>query len=121
MYDVEEALKYGVVAFDWSNGRTIWENTKPMDDEELLTKQAEMVLSRDPGVAGGQPKVWVYRETIQALNFFSSVREKLDDEAFAGWFYRFKDYKGVESNNSYHVPACDLEKCSGFCEYSGNT
>lgn len=115
MYDVDEALKYGVVAFDWSNGRTVWENNKPMNDEELLTRQAELVLSRDPGMAGGQPRVWVYRETIQALNFFSSVREKLDDEAFAGWFYRFKDYKGATSNNSYHVPACDLDKCSGFC------
>jgi hypothetical protein len=50
-----------------------------MNDEELLTKQADMVLSKDPGMAGGQPRVWVYRETIQALNFFTSVREKLDD------------------------------------------
>merc|ERR1712190_526912 len=35
-----------------------------------------------------------------------------------GWFIKFKDYKGPESNNSYHVPACDFAppnpKCSGF-------
>lgn len=53
-----------------------------MIDEEMLTEQADMVLSRDPGIAGGQPRVWVYRETIQALNFFTSVREKLDDPAY---------------------------------------
>ena len=53
-----------------------------MTDEEMLTEQADMVLSRDPGIAGGQPRVWVYRETIQALNFFTSVREKLDDPAY---------------------------------------
>jgi len=114
MHDVEVALQYGVVVYDWSNGRELWANARPMNDEELLTEQAEMVLARDPGVPGGQPRVWVYRETIQALNFFTSVREKLDDDGFAGWFYRFKDYKGRASNNSYHVPACDLDKCSGF-------
>ena len=27
-----------------------------MNDEEVLTKQAEMVLSRDPGITGGQSK-----------------------------------------------------------------
>lgn len=36
-------------------------------------------------------------------------------QAFSGWFYRFKDYKGPASNSSYHVPACDTGgKCSGF-------
>jgi hypothetical protein len=114
MHDVEEAIRYGVVAYDWSNGRELWENAKPMNDEELLTKQAEMVLAVDPGLSGGQPRVWVYRETIQALNFFTSVREKLDDAQYEGWFYRFRDYNGSSSNSSYHVPACDREKCSGF-------
>lgn len=42
------------------------------------------------------------------------MREKLDDPAYSGWFVRFKDYKGPQSNNSYHVPACTYEKCSGF-------
>lgn len=76
-----------------------------MSDEELLTKQAEMVLAADPGVAGEAPKVWVYRNSIRALNFYSSVREKLDDPNFAGFFVRLKDYKGKASNGSYSVPA----------------
>lgn len=58
-HNVEEALEYGVVVYDWSNGREIWANEKPMNDEELLTTQAEMVLARDPGIAGGQQRVWV--------------------------------------------------------------
>ena len=36
-------------------------------------------------------------------------------KAYSGWFYRFKDYNGSASNNSYNVPACDAAgKCSGF-------
>ena len=38
--------------------------------------------------------------TIKALNWYGSVREKLDDPKYASWFIRFKDYKGKESNNS---------------------
>eukprot|EP00051_Salpingoeca_urceolata_P027693 m.482796 g.482796 ORF g.482796 m.482796 type:complete len:583 (-) comp22669_c0_seq1:268-2016(-) len=113
-HDVEEAISYGVAVYDWSNGKAIWANAKPMTDEELLTKQAEMVLAADPGIPGEQPRVWVYRNTIKALNWYTSVRVKLDNPAYAGWFYRFKDYKGPQSNHSYHVPACTYEKCSGF-------
>ena len=63
---------------------------------------------------------------IKALNWYGSVREKLDDPKYASWFIHFKNYKGKSptdnaSNNSYHVPACDWygnstspPKCSGF-------
>ena len=40
-----------------------------MNSEELLTKQAEMVLAADPGLEGYAPRVWVYRNTIKALNW----------------------------------------------------
>ena len=50
--------------------------------EELLVKQAEMVLAADPGVPGHAPRVWVYRNNIKALNWFSSVRKKLDDPKY---------------------------------------
>ena len=87
-----------------------------MNCEEMMTKQAEMVLAVDAGIEGEQPKVWIYRNTIKALNWFTSVREKLDDPAFAGWFVPFANYSGPQSNGSYNVPACTFEKCSGFCE-----
>ena len=121
MHDVSHAVKFGLVVYDWSNAKALWANAHPMNSEELLTKQAEMVLAADPGIPGEQPRVWVYRNTIKALNWYTSVREKLDDPAYAGWFVKFKDYQGPESNNSYHVPACDWygnttfpPKCSGF-------
>lgn len=118
MHDVGHALKFGVVVYDWSNAKALWANAHPMNSEELLTKNAEAVLAADPGVEGEAPRVWVYRNTIKALNWYTSVREKLDDPRYASWFIKFKDYKGPQSNNSYHVPACDWAppnpKCSGF-------
>jgi hypothetical protein len=132
LHDPVYAASFGVAVYDWSNAKSEWVNTHPMNCEEMLTKQAEMVLAEDPGipthactrvhtcmrmtekyswhvagVEGGQPRVWVYRNTIKALNWFSSVREKLDDPQYSGWFVKLKDYAGPSSNSSYHVPACD--------------
>lgn len=121
MHSVAEAIRYGITVYDWSNAKLLWANAHPMNDDELLTKQAEAVLAADPGIPGEQPRVWVYRNKIKALNWYSSVREKLDDPAFAGWFVKFKNYHGGSSNNSYAVPTCDWfgspgmpPKCSGF-------
>ena len=50
MHDVSHAVKYGTVVYDWSNAKKIWANAHPMSSEELITKQAEMVLKADPGV-----------------------------------------------------------------------
>eukprot|EP01079_Euglenida_sp_SAG-EU17-18_P002446 gene2447-3216_t len=105
LHDVAEAVRWGIVVYDWplpctigepqalplpslrSNAKALWANAHPMDDDGMLLRQAEMVLAADSGV-------WVYRNKIKALNWYGSVREKLDDPAYAGWFVRFKDYKG---------------------------
>ena len=54
-----------------------------MNDEDLLTRQAEMVLAagerRDPRPSDEQPRVWVYRNKVKGLNWYRSVRDKLDD------------------------------------------
>jgi hypothetical protein len=64
----------------------------------------------------------------QALNWYSSVREKLDDPRYASWFIKFRGFnntpypggQGLAQNNSFHVPACDwydngtAPRCSGF-------
>jgi hypothetical protein len=105
-----------------SNAKALWVNAQPMNCDELLTKQAEMVQAADPGVPGEQPRVWVYRNTAKALNFYGSVREKLDDPAYAGWFVRYdpERYRGAASNASFVSTPCDwhynstyVPKCSG--------
>ena len=62
-HNVDEALKFGIVSYDWSNAKQLWVNNfpKPMNDEELLTKQAEMVLAADK--KPNKTKVWIYRNT----------------------------------------------------------
>ena len=57
--------------FNWMQ---VWANTHPMNSDDLLLKQAEMLLAADPGVPGYAPRVWVYRNTIKALNWYTSVR-----------------------------------------------
>lgn len=113
MHSVQHAIKFGVVVYDWSNARAIWTNAHPMSPEELITKQAELVYAADPGVPGNAPRVWAYRNTIKALNWFSSVREKLDDPKYAGWFVKFDGFSDTpypggkiarSKNGSYHVP-----------------
>jgi len=72
-----------------------------------------MVLADDPGIPGGPPRVWAYRNGIKALNWYSSVREKLDDPAYSSWFIKFKGFTndpwpgglGKAQNKSFHVPA----------------
>ena len=120
------------MVYDWSNGKALWANEHPMDSQSLITKQAEMVLDIDPGVPGYAPRVWAYRNTIKALNWYSSVREKLDDPKYASWFIKFNGFsntpypggQGEKQNGSFHVPTCDWynngtkPRCSGFYHVS---
>ena len=91
--------------------------------------QAELVLAADPGFEGYNPRVWAYRNTIKALNWYSAVREKLDDPKYSSWFTKFKGFDdkrypgglGKTINGTLHVPNCDWygtadspPKCSGF-------
>ena len=50
--------------------------------------------------------------SIKALNWFSSVREKLDDPQYSGWFIKFS------GKGNYSQPACDTNynppRCSKF-------
>ena len=114
-HNASYAAQFGVVSYDWSYAKQLWAQDKPMTCEESLTEQAESVLAEmGPYVKGEQPRLWVYRNTIKALNWFSSVREKLDDPKYSGWFVKFANYSGPQNNGSYNVPACTWEKCSGL-------
>ena len=101
-----------------------------MTSEELITAQAEAVYAADPGVKGSTPRVWAYRNTIKALNWYWKVRVKLDDPRYADWFIKFKGFsnspypggqgQSVNGTGTYHVPVCDFynngtaPRCSGF-------
>jgi hypothetical protein len=102
------AAQWGLVDFDWSNAKDLWANTKPMDCQERLLAQVMSVKLMNPST-----KTFVYRNLVKALPWYTEVREKLDDPAYAGWFLKFKDY-GTVNTTSYYVPPCTGNKCSQF-------
>ena len=108
-FDPAFGSKFGVADYDWSNTKNVWVNTKPMDCEKLLVTQAQLNRKINPN-----SRAFVYRNLVKALNWFGSVREKLDDPAYSGFFLKFDPaLKG-----KYHVPQCDSNysppKCSIF-------
>ena len=85
---------------DWSNSKQQWVQGRPMDAETPLVKQAELLTKANLG-----QRVWVYRNIVIAYPWFPSVREKLRDPLYSGWFIPFG--KPPFSNGSFHVPQCD--------------
>lgn len=92
---------WGVVDFDWSNAKEIWAKSKPMNDEELLFKQVQMTTS-----ATAHATVWVYRCSVYAYPWYTSVRTILDDPAYSDWFIKVRPFKaGLEA--ILHVSCTD--------------
>eukprot|EP01048_Picozoa_sp_COSAG05_P016543 COSAG05_NODE_2141_length_3486_cov_4.423679_3_plen_471_part_00 len=92
---------WGIVDFDWSNAKGKgtadgWAKHKPMDCAEMLHQQVAMTTAASPDTT-----VWVYRNSIKALPWYSSVREKLLDPAYGQWFLDFSNPQAA------HVPSCD--------------
>ena len=72
--DPQSTLGWGIVDFDWSNAKDMWAKAKPMDCEERLVEQVRLTTSASPGTT-----VWVYRNGIKALPWYTLVREKVTD------------------------------------------
>ena len=99
--DPQSTVGWGIIDFDWSNAKEMWAKAKPMDCEERLVEQVRRTTDASPGTT-----VWVYRNGIKALPWYTLVREKVTDPAYAAWFMRFSD--AVVANHSVaHVPVCD--------------
>ena len=85
---------------DWSNAKALWVNP-PMLDEELLLEQCARLKALNPAL-----RCFVYRNLVKALPWYSSVREKVTNPAYAGWFLKSK-VGGPFGNGSFYVPQCD--------------
>jgi len=96
---------WGLIDFDWSNAKQFWAKAKPMDCAELLLKQVQITTEASPGTT-----VYVYRNSIKALPWYTSVRLTLNDPAYARWFLTFDP-----KISSYHVPTCDNNYTPPLC------
>jgi len=102
--NVESTKGWGVIDFDWSNAKAIWAQQKPMNDEELLFKQVQMTTA-----ATANSTVWVYRCSVYAYPWYTSVRTILDDPAYSDWFIKFKKegpWSQPKCDNNYNPPLC---------------
>lgn len=90
--------KFGLIDIDWSNGKELWANAHPMDAEETMSKQARILKSfacptQCPSPQGCKHRgdcsthVFVYRNLVKALPWLTSVREKLIDPQYSGFFF----------------------------------
>ena len=75
---------FSIVDVDWSNARSLWARAQPMNCEELLLQQALQIKQSSPST-----RVYIYRNSVKMLPWFSTVREKLTDAAYAPWFLPF--------------------------------
>ncbi len=107
-FDAALAAQFGIVSFDWSNEKAQWAAAKPMDCEERMAAQVSRVKQINPAA-----KVFGYRNLVKALPWFSTVRAKLEDARYAGFFLAFNG----SAPGAYHVPDCapeDAAKCSAL-------
>lgn len=46
--DLDFYGRWGIISIDWANAREVWAQQQPMDCEERLVKQAQMLKARNP-------------------------------------------------------------------------
>jgi len=121
--DPQTTKGWGVIDFDWSNAKQIWVKHRPMDDEEILQQQVIMSTSASLGQT-----VWVYRGSMWAYPWYTSVRLTLEDPAYADWFLKFKPqgpWTSSKCDNNYDPPICsdyyhNQEQSPGFPSGDGD-
>jgi hypothetical protein len=97
LVNAEWAKEWTLVDVDWNSDKVTWSSKTPMDAEEdmlanlLAIKQASCTNGFDPTVTGsgfgpGCSITWLYRNGIKALPWHTTVRTRLEDPAFWGWF-----------------------------------
>ena len=103
------AGRFGIVSIDFENTLDVWAFMKPTDQESRSLRQAEMIKAINPDT-----KVFVYRNLAKSEAMQATVRAKLEDPRFAGFFLRFAKTPPFQ-NGSYHVTKCGAEKNTTIC------
>lgn len=84
LYDYDaypQLAKFGLVDYDWSNAKKAWVDQSPMDCDGMLVKQAARNKAKNPTA-----KVFVYRNIVKALPWYTEVRALLQDQSTWGFF-----------------------------------
>lgn len=100
--------------YDWSNAKGTgasdgWAKHKPMDCEEMLVQQVTMAAAVSPGT-----KYFIYRNFVKALPWYTTVRVKAEDPAYAAWFMNF-NCSAANPTQGCHVPVCDSNYSPALC------
>ena len=89
--------KFGLVAFDWSEGKELWDKQQPMTCEKTLIAQAAALKRSNP-----RARVLAYRNIVKALPWQATPRAALARADAASWFLGFSPAVA-----SPHSPRCD--------------
>jgi hypothetical protein len=75
------AGQWRIADVDWNSNRIGWSAARPMNTEEDMLANLQAFRAVNPNSIG-----WLYRNGIKALPWFTSVRKRLEDPAYWGWF-----------------------------------
>lgn len=99
--------RFGLVAFDWSEGKELWDKESPMTCEETLVAQAAALKRSNPAA-----RVLAYRNIVKALPWQATPRAALGRADAASWVL------GFAPNVTTHSPRCDTNfvppRCSSL-------
>ena len=88
LYDYEaypHLAEFGLVDYDWSNAKKTWVDMSPMDCDGMLVQQAARNKAQNPTA-----KVFVYRNIVKALPWYTQVRKLLQNQSHWGWFIPYE-------------------------------
>ena len=97
---------FGILSFDWENRKNEWALNAPMTCEEDMLEQARRFVAFSP-----ESRAWVYRNSVWACPWLSSVRRIIADPAYSAWFIPFLA-GGSVGPNQWHNPKCDARNAT---------
>eukprot|EP01049_Picozoa_sp_SAG25_P010233 SAG25_NODE_1097_length_4023_cov_1.143221_5_plen_220_part_00 len=84
-----------------------------MDNDERQLAQVKMIT--ESPLTPSYTKVYIYRNSVYAYPWFTSVRTILDDPAYAPWFIMFEGGDGPPGSWNTSSPACDDDYDPPLC------